>query len=124
MSFSLILLAAGESRRLNSALPKPFIKIGEKTILEHSLIKFSKINQIKKIIVVINKKHKKYLKNIKFKNFVTVLGGETRQKSTFNALKYIKKNRIKNQKILIHNSATLEDGKPLQISFLKVFENM
>ncbi len=105
MSFSLILLAAGESRRLNSTLPKPFIKIGEKTILEHSLIKFSKINQIKKIIVVINKKHKKYLKNIEFKNFVTVVGAETRQKSTFNALKYIKNNRIKNQKVLIHDSA-------------------
>ena len=50
MSFSLILLAAGNSKRLSSKIPKPFIKIANKTLLEYSLIKFGKIRQIKKII--------------------------------------------------------------------------
>ena len=62
MSFCLILLAAGESKRFNSNIPKPFVKIGGKTLLEHSLIKFSKIKQIKNIVVVINKKHFNVLK--------------------------------------------------------------
>ena len=48
MSFCLILLAAGDSKRFNSKIPKSFVKVGEKTLLEYSLIKFSKIKQIKK----------------------------------------------------------------------------
>ena len=45
MSFCLVLLAAGDSKRFGSKIPKPFIKIGEKTLLEYSLIKFGKVKQ-------------------------------------------------------------------------------
>ena len=105
MSFCLILLAAGESKRFNSKIPKPFVKIGGKTLLEHSLTKFSKIKQIKNIIVVINKKHLKFFKEISHKNIHKVIGGKTRQISTLNALKYIKKNKFKCSNVLIHDSA-------------------
>ncbi len=105
MSFCLILLAAGNSKRFSHKIPKPFIKIAGKTILELSLIKFKNIKEIKNIIVVINKKHLKFVKNIKFKKFVKVIGGETRQESTFKALKFIKRNKIKCSKVLIHDSA-------------------
>ena len=105
MSFSLILLAAGDSKRLGSKIPKPFIKIGKKTLLEYSLIKFNKIRQIKKIIIVANKKHSKFFKNIKFNNCVKIVGGKTRQESTYKALKHIKKNKIKCTNVLIHDSA-------------------
>ena len=64
MSFCLILLAAGDSKRFGSKIPKPFVKIAGKTLLEYSLVKFEKIKQIKKIIIVINKKHIKFLSNI------------------------------------------------------------
>ena len=105
MSLCLILLAAGDSKRFSSKIPKPFIKIGGKTLLELSLIKFSKIKQIKKTILVINKKHKKFLKNIKLTSFTKVAGGNSRQESTYKALKYIKKKGIKCSKVLIHDSA-------------------
>ncbi len=105
MSFCLILLAAGESKRFHSKIPKPFIKVGEKTLLDYSLIKFSKIKQIKKIIVVINNKHKKYLNKNKSIKFIKIIGGSTRQESTFRALKYIKKNKIKCSNVLIHDAA-------------------
>ena len=75
MSFCLILLAAGNSKRFGSKIPKPFIEIGSKTLLEHSLIKFNQINQINRIIVVINRKHLKFLKKIKFNKFSKVIGG-------------------------------------------------
>ena len=91
MSFCLILLAAGDSKRFGSKIPKPFIKVGAKTLLEHSLIKFTKVKQIKKTIVVVNKKHTKFLRKIKSNNFSKVIGGKTRQESTYKALKYIKK---------------------------------
>ena len=54
MSFCLILLAAGESKRFGSKIPKPYVKIGQNTLLEPSLLKFKKMKQIKKTIVVIN----------------------------------------------------------------------
>ena len=82
MSFCLILLAAGDSKRFNSKIPKPFIKVAGKALLEHSLIKFNKIKQIKKIVVVINKKHSRFLKEIKSNNFSKIIGGKTRQEST------------------------------------------
>tara|TARA_Y100000817_G_scaffold162709_1_gene127064 strand:+ start:312 stop:1448 length:1137 start_codon:yes stop_codon:yes gene_type:complete len=105
MSFCLILLAAGDSKRLGSKIPKPFIKVGGKTILEHSLYKFNKIKQIKKIVVVFNKKHKKFFRYIKSNNFLKVTGGKTRQESTHKALKFIKKNRVKFTNVLIHDAA-------------------
>ena len=105
MSFCLILLAAGDSKRFASKTPKPYVKVGGKTLLEYSLGKFRKIKQIKNIIVVINRKHKKYIKKIENYKFLKVTGGNTRQESTLNALKYIKKNKIKCTNILIHDSA-------------------
>jgi len=105
MSFCLVLLAAGDSKRFASKIPKPFVKVGKKTLLEHSLIKFGRIKKIKKIVVVINKKHTKFLKEIKSDNFSKIIGGKTRRESTLKALKYIKKNRIKCTNVLIHDSA-------------------
>ena len=58
MSFSLILLAAGNSNRFKSKIPKPYHKLGGKTLLEISLSKFKQFKEIKKTVVVINKNHK------------------------------------------------------------------
>ena len=105
MSFCLVLLAAGNSERFKSQIPKPFVKIGEKTLLDHSLIKLSQIEEIKKIILVLNKKHKRFSKKIKFKNLIKINGGNTRQESTLRALNYIKVNNILCRNVLIHDSA-------------------
>ena len=107
----LIILAAGKSKRFENTIPKQYTKLGNKTILEHSLDAFSDFKQIKKTIVVYNKKHKKYLKKINLKNVIRVTGGDTRQESTFRAL-----NKIKNmycKKVLIHDSARPFPSKKL-----------
>jgi len=104
MRFSFILLAAGNSSRFKSNLPKPYHEIGGKTLIELSLNKIRQFEQFKKIIIVCNKKHTKYLKKINLKNVTIINGGKTRQQSTFNALNYLKKNKIKN-KVLIHDAA-------------------
>ena len=87
MSLFLVLLAAGDSKRFKSSIPKPFHKINNKTLLEHSFNAFSSFIKIKKTIIVYNKKHKKHLNKIKFKNSLKITGGSTRQKSTFKAAK-------------------------------------
>jgi 2-C-methyl-D-erythritol 4-phosphate cytidylyltransferase / 2-C-methyl-D-erythritol 2,4-cyclodiphosphate synthase len=111
MSLFLILLAAGDSKRLKLSTPKPFYKVNNKTILEHSLNIFQDFQTIKKIVIVCNKKHKKYLNKIKLKNTIKVIGGKTRQQSTFKALKVIKKMNCK--KVLIHDAARPSPSKNL-----------
>ena len=103
MSLFLILLAAGDSKRLKSSTPKPFHVVNNKTLLEHSFNAFRYFTEIKKTIIVCNKKHKKYLNKIKLNNALKVVGGKTRQESTFKALKMIKKMNC--EKVLIHDSA-------------------
>ena len=104
MRFSFILLAGGNSDRFKSNLPKPYHKIGGKTLIEICLNKIKKFKEFKKIIIVVNEKHKKYLKKIKLKKVVIINGGQTRQKSTFNALNYFKKNNNADT-VLIHDVA-------------------
>ena len=111
MSLFLILLAAGDSKRLKSNIPKPFYTVNDKTLLEHSFNAFKNFNEIKKTIVVYNKKHKKHLNKLNLKNTLKVRGGKSRQESTFKALKRIKKMNCK--KVLIHDSARPAPSKNL-----------
>ena len=67
MSLFLILLAAGDSKRLKSKIPKPFHIVNNKTLLEHSLNSFKNIQEIKKTVIVYNKKHKNYLDKLNLK---------------------------------------------------------
>ena len=104
MRFSFILLAGGNSSRFKSNLPKPYHKIGGKTLLELSLNKIKYFKEFKKIIIVCNRKHIKYLKKNNLKNVTIINGGKTRQQSTLNALNYLKKKKNIN-KVLIHDAA-------------------
>jgi len=103
MSLFLILLAAGDSSRLKSVTPKPYIKVNNRTLIEHSINAFKDFKKIKKTLLVYNKKNKKYLKKLDIKNIIKIEGGKTRQESTFKALKKIKKMNCK--KVLIHDVA-------------------
>ena len=103
MSLYLILLAAGDSKRLNSGIPKPFHTINNKTLLEHALNAFVSFQEIKKTIIVYNKRHKKYLNKLNIKNTLKITGGKTRQESVYKALNKIEKMDCK--KILIHDCA-------------------
>ena len=60
MRFSFILLAGGNSNRFKSNLPKPYHKIGKKTLIELSINKIRQFKEFKKIIVVCNEKHFKF----------------------------------------------------------------
>jgi len=112
MRFSFILLAAGNSNRFKSKLPKAYHKIAGKTLIELSINKIKQFKEFKKIIVVYNKQHLKFLKKIKLKNITVITGGKNRQESTFNALKYLQKEK-EIQKVLIHDAARPNFSKNL-----------
>ena len=104
MSFSLIILAGGNSHRFRSKVGKPYQKIAGKSLIEINIDKARKIRPIKRIVLVYNKKDTKKIKSLKLKNIKLVLGGKNRQQSTFNALKYLIKNKGIT-KVLIHDVA-------------------
>ena len=104
MSFCLVILAGGNSHRFRSKIGKPYQKIAGKSLIELSVNKAIKFKQIKKIILVYNKKDTKRVKSLKLKNVKLVIGGKSRQQSTLNALKYLI--GLKGiSKVLVHDAA-------------------
>ena len=76
MSLFLILLAAGDSTRLKSNTPKPYLVVNNKTLLEYVINSFKDFREIKKIVIVYNKKHKKYLDKLNLKKTIKIVGGK------------------------------------------------
>jgi len=103
MSNCFIILAGGESKRFNSTTPKPYYPYKGKPLLLHSIDKAKKYNRFSKIVLVINKKHKDFIKKLRIKNILIIEGGKTRAESSHKALKSIKKYNIKN--VIIHDAA-------------------
>jgi len=103
MSIFLIILAGGEGKRLKSQVPKPYFTIYKKTLLEHTVDAFKGFPEIKKTIIVYNRKHRKFLDKISLNQKLKIIGGKTRQESTFLALKKLKKMRC--SKVIIHDAA-------------------
>ena len=103
MNSCFIILAGGESKRFNSNIPKPYVDYKGKPLLLHSIDKAKVFNKFNKIILVINKKHKNYIKKLNIKNIKIINGGKTRAESAYMALKSIKKNNFKH--VIIHDAA-------------------
>jgi len=88
-----IIVAAGKSRRMNSAVSKQFLFIGGKPILAYTVDAFEKSSLIDQVILVINESDiKKCKKNIvnryRYKKVREIIpGGEKRQDSVLNGLK-------------------------------------
>ena len=118
MGFCFIILAGGNSHRFRSNIGKPYQKIGGKSLIEINLIKASKFKEIKKVILVYNKKDLKRVKSLNLKNVKLVIGGNSRQQSTFNALK-IAKNQKGVSKVLIHDVARPNFSSKLFGSIIK-----
>ena len=90
MNNCFIILAAGKSNRFKSKTPKPFVQYNGDILIKHSINKAILSKKFSKIVVAVNKNHKKYLKNLKLKQVLFVNGGITRADSARNCLNYIK----------------------------------
>ena len=122
MSFCLIILAGGNSHRFRSNIGKPYQKIAGKSLIEINVNKARKFKQIKKVVIVYNKKDSKRVKSLKLKNIKLITGGNNRQQSTFNALKYLK-NQKRVSKVLIHDVARPNFSLKLFSSIIKNMKN-
>ena len=122
MSFCLIILAGGNSHRFRSNMGKPYQKIAGKSLIEINLNKATRLKQIKKFILVYNKKDLKRVKSLKLKNVKLVVGGKNRQQSTYNALKYLA-NQKGISKVLIHDVARPNFSTKLLKAILRNMRN-
>jgi len=103
MNNCFIILAGGESKRFNSKIPKSYHLYKGKALILHSVDKAKKYRKFAEIIVVINKKHKKFIKKLNIKDIKIIEGGKTRAESSYKALKSIYKKKFKN--VFIHDAA-------------------
>ena len=100
-----IILASGSGKRMKTKIPKQYLSINNISLLEINIEKFISLPYLSLLIVVINKKHLNLYKEIKnkYKNVFFVEGSSSRQKSAFNALKFLKKYSCKY--VMIHDAA-------------------
>lgn len=99
--------AAGIGSRMKAELPKQYLEIDGKTILEHSLSKFLEHPSIDKVVVALNPNdnHWPKLKIAKHPKIIAVEGGETRAESVLNGLKAIQQQQGQNDWVMVHDAA-------------------
>lgn len=102
-----IILASGTGSRFGSEVPKQFLKINNKTILELSIEAFENNLEIDEIIVVITPEYKNLAEEIlarnTYKKVSKILkGGETRKDSSSIGVSSIEES---NANVLIHDCA-------------------
>jgi 2-C-methyl-D-erythritol 4-phosphate cytidylyltransferase len=91
---ALIIPAAGKGERLGGEIPKPYIKVAGKTILEYTLLKFKDVSGLGEVIVSTSEQYFDITKKLLFSvfpnlNCKVVAGGDERQDSIRNALEKI-----------------------------------
>ncbi|MDP8032917.1 2-C-methyl-D-erythritol 4-phosphate cytidylyltransferase [Pasteurella atlantica] len=98
-----IIPASGIGTRMNISLPKQYLELQGKTILEHSLRPFLTHPDIHKIVVAISQADTFYsnLAILKSDKIQLVYGGETRANSVLNALKILENDAW----VLVHDAA-------------------
>ena len=99
-----VILASGTGKRFIGKEPKQYIKIFNERLVNISIKSLSNLKQVRKIYVVVNKKHKGFFKFIDKRTHI-VYGGQTRAKSVYNSLLYIAKKEERPTNILIHDAA-------------------
>ena len=98
MSLNIIILAAGNGKRMHSALPKVMHKVGGKTMLEHVLISAEKLNP-KSINVVVNSKIEDI--KINFQNYKINWLNQKEQKGTADAVNTALPNLKEDDEVLV-----------------------
>lgn len=115
-----IILAAGSSKRMKG-INKLFFKIKGKPLVVYTIEAFEKHPQIKKIILVAQKKDFKRFTDLIKKHKLNkvnqiIEGGRERQDSGFNGLKALEKLGVKSKDLVLFHDGARPFGSRLEIS--------
>ncbi len=102
-----IILASGSGSRFGSEIPKQFMMLDNKTILEYSIDTFENSDSINEIILIVTPSYLNEVKKIVNTNKYTkvskiLAGGETRKDSSYIGISAIEDNEAN---VLIHDCA-------------------
>ncbi|MEW6388571.1 MAG: 2-C-methyl-D-erythritol 4-phosphate cytidylyltransferase [Thermodesulfobacteriota bacterium] len=95
MSVAAIIAAAGLGVRMNQEIPKPYLPLGGKPILAHTLEVFESVPEVREVLVVVHPNDLEYCQDniiapFGFKKVLRLVpGGKERQDSVYNALKVL-----------------------------------
>ena len=84
----MVILAGGSGERFGGEIPKQFVKIAGKTIMEHTMAKIEQNKSIHSMVIVVSKDYYEYMNELVRKNHFkkvkkVIFGGKTRQESSY-----------------------------------------
>lgn len=98
-----VILASGKGERVGENIPKQFVEIKGKTILEYTISAFEKNKNTNRIILIVNEEWVDFCKNFNFSKLYKVAkGGPRRQDSSKIGVDLIDED---DAKVLIHDGA-------------------
>lgn len=102
-----IIPAAGIGTRVNADRPKQYVTLHSKTILEHVVNLFSSLQQIEKVVVVLNAKDHWWptLTLQHPEKILTAIGGQERVHSVLLGLQFLSDFADPNDFVLVHDAA-------------------
>ncbi len=104
---AVLIVAAGAGTRMQSGVPKQYMALGSKTVLERTMDNLSSAMQAANIgyefYIIVNQKHEVYYTTI-LNNMNIISGGDSRQQSVLSGLKHINKHD-KPDSVMIHDAA-------------------
>ena len=102
-----VIPAAGVGKRMESDTPKQYLKLNNKTIIEHTLSLFDRHDSISEIVIAISKGDE-YWSSLDInlsKPLHIADGGKERSDSVLNALKFLEGKASDNDWVLVHDAA-------------------
>lgn len=105
-NFWTIIPAAGIGLRMRASVPKQYLELNGKTILEHSIQKFIDHSRIEKIVVVLHADdaHWSSIKFINPTKLMTTVGGKSRAESVLQGLELLKELAQDHDWVLVHDA--------------------
>ncbi len=101
-TFTAVVPAAGRGSRMKSMIPKQHLMLGNKTILEHTLLRLLAHPAIEKVVVVVSESDE-YFSKLPIMNdprIVVTIGGAERSMSVLNGLAC-----VETEWVLVHDAA-------------------
>ena len=102
-----IVVAGGSGMRFGGEIPKQFVKINGREVIQHCIETLSGIEDIDKIVIVCHADWIAHTQELfaKNKKISVIRGGGNRFDSSFNGLKFVHENDWLHSNVLIHDAA-------------------
>jgi len=100
-----LIVAAGKGKRMGKNHNKLLLRLGTRTIVEHSIEVFLTHPKINKIFLTVSSKDRSFFEKLIPEDIVLVEGGRRRQDSVHNALLKIMQEKSLPEIVLVHDAA-------------------